>query len=98
EEQEPRIYLIKYTFDMDPAVWRRLPTVSDYRFYYDSTINDVLMELSEDGDINIAVPKDDKGSKTYNGIKEIRYTGFDLVSLNSRDKVKTMIFDELKKL
>ena len=54
--------------------------------------------FSEDGDINIAIPKDEQASKTYNGIREARYIGFDLVTLDSREKVKSMIFEELMQL
>lgn len=98
EDDEPQIYLEKFIFDMDPDVWRKFPSVSDHWLYYYSTINEDLMKLSEDGDFHILVPLNEKASKTYNGIKEVRYTSFNLVSLDSRDKVKSLIFDGLKKL
>lgn len=94
---EPTIYLKKYIFDMDSEVWTKPPAVSDYWLYFYSTTNEDLMDIKKDNDIHIVVPKNEKASKIYRGIKEVRYTSFDLVSLDSREKVKTMIFDGLKK-
>lgn len=98
EEDEPQIYLGKFIFEMDPDVWRRLPAVSEHWRYYNPTVREDYMKITQVDNLTIAVPLNEKSSKSYNGIQEVRYTGFNLVSLDSREKVKTMIFDELMKL
>lgn len=95
-DRQPLLYLCRFVYDPELSLWTRLPGMADHwRFYW--PIRDPGSQTKCLGFYSVSVPAVSQ-KKGYWGLERALFTTSDLVSVNSRDAVKSRIFQPLKEL
>lgn len=90
-DELPYIHLSKFEYD-DINSWDEGCSPGDYWAFYWPLYDQQKMSFFDQGDYFIGVPKNEKYSDSYWGLKKVTYCEIDLMAVNS-DNLKELIFN-----
>jgi hypothetical protein len=94
-DEEPLLYLSR--FDYDLSSWTGLPTPGDYKGFSEPIWNKRSFDIKEQGSVLVSVPKGPRVKESW-GLERVVFRRTDLVSVNSSEAIKRLVFSPLKDL
>jgi hypothetical protein len=95
--ERPLLYLSRFVYDPNLASWKQLPGKADHwRFYWPVRNGDCAIAAFESH--RVSIPQTAKDKKDYWGLERAVFTTIDLIPVNSRETIRSHIFQRLNNL
>jgi hypothetical protein len=98
EGKSPILYLSRYDYDVELVSWSRLPGPGDLRLFHWPRWDQRRFVIGPDTSVLKSIPRNAEVKKKYWGLEMAVFSELPLTSVDSRDKIKSLILSRLKAL